>query len=503
MENTVFLRRIAKGAGILFVGIIVSKLLTYAFRAIVARYFGASVYGLLILAIAITSFIASLALLGLPKGLLRYIAYYLGKSNKVIIAPMIGSVMKYVLPLCLLLGVVIFLFARRVSVFFFHKPELTPYLQVASVIVPLFALYSIFDNVLQAFQDAKAFVIARNLVDPLGKLLMLALLISLGVGIWGVTFAYVFGIACSVVAMFFFLKGRMLNFSAVFFRPGQLSKSLVYYSLPLLLADFFSMIMVWTDVIVLGAFVTSSMVGVYDAASVSSRLLSMVPLAFSTIFMPSVTELFARDRMNVGKIYKQVIKWVLITLLPIFMFLAMFSRPMLSIFFGQEFGSGAVSLIILLAGQFFWGVGLFASNILAIAKRTKFIFYNTVLGGFLNLALNLVLIPKFGIVGAAVSTSVSMCFITVLFIVEASYITRAWPFSASILRPVLSIAIPVFALYVIFGKFIIDVSIVYLAIIGAVFCISYLLLLFITKSFDSEDLELFRAAVKKYNPIKR
>lgn len=496
MKDLSFLKKVSKGAGILLFGILLSKVLSYAFRAITARYFGASDYGLLVLAVAIVSFLAMSAVLGLPQGLLRYIAYYVGKGNKKIIAPMIGSVVKLVVPISLFFGLAIFLFASAIADVFFHKPGLALFLRIAAFLAPLLVLYNVFDYVLQAFQDAKSIVISRNLADPLSKVLLLLVVIFFGFGVWGAAFAYVGGIAVAVSVMLLFLRKKIQNFSFIFFRPGKLSKELVSYSWPLLFTNFSLMIFSWADVIILGIFVTSASVGVYDAASVTSRLLAIVPLAFSTMFMPAITEVFARGKSHVAGLYDHVCKWVLLLLLPMLFFLAMFSKTILGSFFGAEFSAGAASLIILLFGQLFWGWSLLASNILAMLKRTKLIFLISAFAAVLNVILDVILIPRIGILGAAVATSVSLCVAAVINVMVASHYVKSRPFGFYAVKLLLSIAVPVCVLSVILRSFIIEVSLVYALILGLLFSLVYLALLFVTKSFEPEDIELFKSMFK-------
>lgn len=501
MENLGFFKKVGKGAGILFVGIILSKLFTYAFRAIVARHFGAANYGLLILAIAIVSFVALVIVLGLPQGLLRYIAYYLGKNDRQVIAPMIGSVIKVIFPASLFFGLVMFLFASEISTFIFHKPELVLFLRISSVLAPFLVLYNIFDNVLQAFQDAKALVISRNFADPLLKLVVLGLLVLFGFGVWGAAFAYVFGIVFSVVVMIYYIR-RQVSIRAIFFRPGKLSSELVSYSLPLMFTNFSLMIFSWADVIILGVFLSSTFVGIYDAASVTSRLLSVVPLAFSTIFMPAITEVYAKNKSFVIALYNHVAKWVLLLLLPMLFFLAMFSDTMLESFFGSEFGAGAVSLVILLVGQLFWGWGLLASNMLAMMERTKLIFFNSALAAVMNIVLNFLLIPRIGILGAAIATALSLFTMAALNLIAVAYIMKAKPLDFYVVKLLFSITVPVIVLVIFFRSFIINLPLVYALGIGFLFSLCYGVLLFVTKSFDSEDVELFKLALRKYGMIK-
>ena len=75
------LRFIFKSSIFVFVAVILSKLLTYLYRIVIARYFGPEVYGLFSLAMMILLFLVALSSLGLVEGVLRFVSYYRGKKD--------------------------------------------------------------------------------------------------------------------------------------------------------------------------------------------------------------------------------------------------------------------------------------------------------------------------------------------------------------------------------------------------------------------------------------
>src|SRR3989344_4690308 len=75
------LKIIAKSSIIIFVGVFFSKIITYFYRIIIARYFGPEVYGLFSLAIMISGWFIIFSSLGFAEGLLRYLPWYRGKKE--------------------------------------------------------------------------------------------------------------------------------------------------------------------------------------------------------------------------------------------------------------------------------------------------------------------------------------------------------------------------------------------------------------------------------------
>src|SRR3989344_5492108 len=80
-ETNKSLRLIAKTSMIVFIGVMLSRILGYAYRVIVARYFGAETYGLFSLAIMVLGIFSAFASLGLAEGIVRYGAFYRARGE--------------------------------------------------------------------------------------------------------------------------------------------------------------------------------------------------------------------------------------------------------------------------------------------------------------------------------------------------------------------------------------------------------------------------------------
>src|SRR3989338_1315657 len=75
------MRLLAQSSVIVFIGIVLSKILTYLYRVIIAPELGPEIYGLFSLALVVSSFFVMAASLGLPDGALSYLSFYRGKNQ--------------------------------------------------------------------------------------------------------------------------------------------------------------------------------------------------------------------------------------------------------------------------------------------------------------------------------------------------------------------------------------------------------------------------------------
>ena len=110
----VSLRKIAKGAGIGFTGTFIGMALGYLSRMVIARFLGASDYGLICLGFAAMTIAATLSSIGLETGIKRFVPFYKGKGDKGRIKGTIISALKISFPLSLIFTF-LFLFYAAVS----------------------------------------------------------------------------------------------------------------------------------------------------------------------------------------------------------------------------------------------------------------------------------------------------------------------------------------------------------------------------------------------------
>ena len=125
-------------------------------------------------------------------------------------------------------------------------------------------------------------------------------------------------------------------------------------------------------------------------------------------FLPTVSEYFSKnDLRGFESLFKSTSKWIFLVVLPIFIFILIFPKEILTLLYGSSYTSGYLALIIItfgIAANDFSGT---AATILVAGGRTRANLVCEVIGAITNVALNIVLIPIYGIVGAAISADVA------------------------------------------------------------------------------------------------
>lgn len=508
MEDTdLALKKIAKGAGIFFIGLVISKTLAYVYRIIIARM-GVEQYGLFSIALAVFGIFATISLLGLGEGVTRFVSFYKGKADQKRIKGVITSALKITLPSSLICASFLFFASDWIAVTFFHNIELSILFKVFAFGIPLDALRTVFFSSIQAFQKVEYEVYGKSIAENVVKVIFTLIAVYFGLGIAYAAVVYASSILVSFVLSFYFLEKK--NFSIINTKISSIKhyQPLLSYSFPLLFAGLVFLIIQWTDTLMLGSLRTISEAGIYNAAAPTAALLYLFPSAIRTLFFPVLNELYAQNNEATFKsVYKTVVKWVLTVNSIIFVFITIFSYQFIRILFGEIYVQDKIllfgwslplsvlALIILGSGMFFGDLLVPSKDVLMVLKKTKLIFLNSAAAAGTNVMLNYLLIPVYGIIGAAIGTGISSLVYATLMGTEAYFITRINPFKLSCIKIVFA-ALSVLLLMVLFNVYLID-SVYYLLIVGLGFSFLYLSLLIITKSLDEEDVMIINALKQK------
>jgi O-antigen/teichoic acid export membrane protein len=486
------LRKIAKGAGIAFTGTFIATALGYLSRMIIARFLGPEDYGLVSLGYGLMDIVATFSLVGFSTGVQRYISFYKGKGDEGRIKGTIIGALKISFFLSLVLTFLLFFYADWISIHVFHDADLTSVLRIFVIGAPFWVLATILTSGTIGFQEIKYRVYTMLFKDSF-KLIAIVIFLVLGYGVIGASVGWVLAIVGTAVLAFYYLEKEVFAILHSKVKAVSVDKELLFFSVPLIFAGLASLITGWTDTLMLGYFCTSSEVGIYNAAAPTAKLLQIVPGAFALIFMPVVTELYARNRgIELRNTYSSVTKWIFSLTLPAFLLMSLFSTPIIEIMFGTEYIIGATALSILSFTYFIYALVGLASSLLITYGKTRIVMGCSFVVAGSNFFFNLILIPVYGVNGAAIATGFSIVLISVLHLFFVYRITKMQPFKKSHFKPLLASVIAVSVVYAI-TKYVVGIS--FYSLIGAlfVFLILYFFLLLILKSFEEEDLMIMRA----------
>jgi len=487
------LRKVAKGAGIAFAGTFIGLILAYFSRMVIARWLGASGYGLICLGFTTMTVVAGLSLVGLPAAIQRYVSFYKGKEDAARIKGVIIGALEISFPLSVIFALLLFFGADWLAIHIFHEPNLIQVLRIFSLGIPFWALANNFVSATVGFQNLRYRVYVNELFQNTLKLIAIVALLASGFEVIGAAWGWILAVIGMPLLAFYFLQKKVFPIFNTKTKTISMKRELLFFSWPLIFTTFAGLIMGYMDTLMLGYFSTAHNVGIYNAALPTAGVLRTGSGAFGLIFMPVASELYARNKeQDLKGIYTTVTKWVLCITLPAFLLMALFSDWIMKILFGPEFVAGAQALSILGFSFFISSVFGLSGSLLHVYGRTKIVMVCSFAAAGANFILNSLLIPIYGISGAAIATGISVLiggFLRFLFVLR---IAKMQPFKKSYLKPVIASSLAVSIVYTI-TKYLIGVSIPSLSGMLFVFLALYFFLLLLFKSFEPQDLMIMRA----------
>ncbi len=485
-------KMLAKGAGLVFVGLVLGRLLGYLTRLVAARYLGPSGYGLLILGFSLFSIVSVIGLLGLQGGMIRFSSEFSGKNQRGKIRPMAYYSIKISVPLSGLIAIAMFFSADYISEVFFHTKELAGILRIFSLALPFSAAAGIFLGVIMGMKFPKYRVYAEDISKPGSRLVFLAFAVFFGLGLVGAGVSYALSFAVAMVAGIYFFNKLAREKTGL--SPKE-KKSILSYSWPIMMSSIVFIIMAQINSLLLGYLKAASDVGVYNAAVPTADMMIMLPVSIMALFLPVISELYGKKNLDeVKRLYAKVVKWVLIATFPLFLIFIIFPAQILTMLFGLEYSSGSVALAILSIGYFI-SVALYPSNdAINLFKKTKVHFYISVIAVLLNTSLGYILIQLYGLIGAAIATTVTYAFIG-LSTAYVAYKLGLSPYSKSACKVLASGA------FVFAGFFLISLLFPagLLASVAEITLLigCYFTLVLVSGVFDAEDIAVIEAVERK------
>jgi len=192
------------------------------------------------------------------------------------------------------------------------------------------------------------------------------------------------------------------------------------------------------DKVLLGFYLSPSLVGVYVVASTISALIPLVLQSVNQIFAPVIADLHSRDRIDVlQRLFQTLTKWVFGLTLPLVVVVIAFAAPMMRLF-GPGFELGWPVLVIACVGQIVnCAVGSVGYLLLMSGNQKRLMKVQFTMVG-VSLLMNIILIPVLGVVGAALAAATVNVASNVWNLLEVRKALRIFPYN----RSYLALAIP-------------------------------------------------------------
>lgn len=387
---------------------IAKRLLQLAAAVLLAQILGADGYGVYAYASALVLLISVPTHLGLPQLVVREVSAYLERGEWGRLRGLLRRSDQLSLAFAILVVAVAAVLGWSLS----ERIEALEWKTFAwaLALIPLGTIIALRSATLRGLHHVALGQIPDGLIRPLAFLVLTAICYWL-VGALRPDRAMMLAVAAAAIALAAssWFHGRVRPTSLTNATPRYETRSWLYSVLPFSLLAGIQVINNHIDIVLLGFFVTPGEVGIYRVASLGAALVALPLVTANVALAPKIASLYAHnDRVRMQRMLTASTRYMLLFAIPIATCLMLFASWILAAIFGEGFVNGAAPLKILALGQLvnvgLGSVGLFL-NMTGYERETVKVLGSAAIA---NIALNLVLIPIFGMLGAALATTITV-----------------------------------------------------------------------------------------------
>ena len=427
----------AKGGSIVFVGSLFGYASQLVLGIILTRLMGAEQYGQYKVALIAGEMAAGFALLGLDYAMVRFVSLFASKGDTAGLWGTLQSGVGISLLSSLLIGVGLFALATPLALHVFHEPKLVPLLRLASLIVPFSTLSRILSAATMGFNKMQYNVGAQQIAQPLTRMIVLVPLALLGLTAGKAMIPYIVGLIVACALLLYFLN-HLFSLRRPLQTARRDSKALIRFSLPVYFSGLIDTFGPSLQTVLLGSLNTMATVGIFAVANQVSTASSMFNASIGTASSPIISELHGQeDKKQLARFYKTTTKWMFMVNLPMFIIVLLLAEPILTIF-GKDFLGGSITLIILALANLVIAAAGVSDGLLAMTGYTTLKLVNSAVQAVLTIGLCILLIPRWGAYGAALSELVTLGVFHMLLVSEVFVLFRMLPYTMSFLKPIVA-----------------------------------------------------------------
>ncbi len=406
----------AKGGAIAFLLKIFATALGFINQIILARILGAGGIGEVILALTVVRISVHIAKFGMEETMMKFVSLYIDKKDNIHLKGTIFFSVKFCLLFSIVFVTFILLLSKFISINIFHAEGLLKLLPIVIVAIPALVIRDVIGSILRGYKDILRALIPESFVSPFLRLVIFLFLMLKGVGPVDAIVAFVAGEIVAVIMSIIFLQKRVRGLRHIERKCEK--RKILDMSYTIIFTTMAILLFTDADRVVLGYFTSTETVGVYGIAAKLIILIYFPVLAFNAIIPPLISSIYSSgDIQELRRVVRESTRWILSMAMPIILILILEGKTILKYAYGPEFESGYVVLLILTAGQLVKaGTGL-VGIILQMTGHHKIYMKINIIWGIINIVLNVLLVPRFGMIGAALATAICLSMIDISCII--------------------------------------------------------------------------------------
>lgn len=402
---------------------IISIILGFVINLIIARYYGASILGTFSLVTSVLSIVIIFTLIGTNTALLRLIPEHVSKYSHISAYNIFIKVFKIVVILSIIISIVIYMISPLISIYVIKNEDLSILLRISSIFIIFNSLFIILLATLRALGSTKLYALLQLLL-PISNVTVLVVLTTffnneyIPVYAWISSYFILF-----VISLYFTIKliTKYKNTDTRSENKILKYKHIISISFPMFLTSSMILIISQIDIIMLGIFASEKIVGIFTIVAKLSLLANFILITINTIIGPKFSKLyFEKNHTDLKSLLKKSTYLIVFSSIPIAIILVVFGEFILESF-GNEFMLGYNSLLVLVIGYTLLLVAGPIEMFMNMTGKQKTLNFIYLIGGTLNIILNYLLIPIYGMIGASSATIISLLCIKLVILIYIRY----------------------------------------------------------------------------------
>ncbi|MFA5400916.1 MAG: flippase [Dehalococcoidia bacterium] len=476
----------ARDVGFVVMAQVLVALLNFARLPILTKWLGASLYGTWSIIWVTITLITSVASLGLGMAMVRFIAAERDRSK---ISEAYLSIMLTIMASGISLSLLLALFVSFSDLPVLGDINNSNTIVLASFMVLTQALGNISIAYFRTFRQMLRYAIFM-VVRAAGQVGLMLCFMLAG---WQLTGAVIAVLISDVLC---FTAAFIITLKQTGFQFPKFTGIWTYlrYGLPLVPATVTLWIINSSDRYIIGYFMDVKNVGIYSAIYTIANIISLFLGPANALLLPTVSKSYDDgDTASTKNYFKFTLKYTLLLSVPAAFGMSVLAAPLIRILTSTEFMSGSTVLPFIASGLVIFELYSIGNHIFYLVKKTHWILWLLIITAVLNVALTLLLVPLWGIIGAGIASLIAYAVTGILTIIIGF---RYFKFDLSYSFIVKSIFASVVMSLVIWLLHPYSILQVIMAIIIGAFI--YLILIWLMRSFSRNELSLFKDVASRF-----
>ena len=379
------------------IGGLINGLARLAFIPIVAHYLSPDSFGIYSILLMVISFLFLFFDFGLSYALMKWLNEHKEPEAR---PEIIGTTLSSIIGLGGFVCIVVILLSPLLSKFLFRTPDLTPLVRIAVFIALCWSIFQVLLSILRASAKSRTFIVFTSVRGFSNVVLTFVFVIFLSLGIkgfmWGALLSF-----CLAIGVFLLLFFPPIKFTL------QYAKHMLRYGLPLMPSNLALWVLMYADIYLLKTITTLREVGLYQFAMEICAVISLVLVSFERAWPQFIFSRYQRE--DAPQLFRQISTVFYTVLVFVGVTLILFRSEIFSLLSASIYLEASRIIPLLVCSGIVYGMYYVFSTGLLVREKTIFFPFITLSAAILNILLNCILIPKYGIVGAGFATVGTNC----------------------------------------------------------------------------------------------